>query len=161
MTKPKLLSSTATIRFQDCDPYGHLYNARYIDYFMNAREDQLIENYDLDIYAYTRETGRGWVVGMTQIAYLEPATMMERVRITSRAIALDATSILVEFQMQRKEADRLKAVMWSKFIHFDIRKRQKSQHAQEFLAMFGDLVNPVQAASFQERVRDLRNGEVT
>ncbi len=25
------------IRFQDCDPFGHLNNARYIDYFVNAR----------------------------------------------------------------------------------------------------------------------------
>ena len=28
-------------RFSDCDPFGHLNNARYIDYFINAREDHL------------------------------------------------------------------------------------------------------------------------
>jgi acyl-CoA thioester hydrolase len=28
----KELESTAVIRFQDCDPFGHLNNARYIDY---------------------------------------------------------------------------------------------------------------------------------
>ena len=30
-----------TVRFQDCDPFGHLNNARYIDYFLNARQDQI------------------------------------------------------------------------------------------------------------------------
>ena len=38
---PGILSSTAIIRFQDCDPYSHLNNGRYLDYFMNAREDQV------------------------------------------------------------------------------------------------------------------------
>lgn len=38
---PKELESIAVARFQDCDPFSHLNNARYIDYFLNAREDQL------------------------------------------------------------------------------------------------------------------------
>ncbi len=40
---PEVLTSQAIIRFQDCDPYAHLNNGRYLDYFMNAREDQCVE----------------------------------------------------------------------------------------------------------------------
>ena len=46
----QILSSTAVIRFQDCDPYAHLNNGRYLDYFMNAREDQLLKMYGFNIY---------------------------------------------------------------------------------------------------------------
>ncbi len=52
--------SNVVIRFQDCDPFGHLNNARYIDYFINAREGHLVEYYNLDIYERQnnqRETG--------------------------------------------------------------------------------------------------------
>jgi YbgC/YbaW family acyl-CoA thioester hydrolase len=78
-TLPKELESTAVIRFQDCDPYRHLNNARYIDYFMNARQDQLEQFYDFDIF--NADANHAWVVSKTQIAYLTPATMLEQVMI--------------------------------------------------------------------------------
>jgi acyl-CoA thioester hydrolase len=34
-----------TVRFNDCDPLGHLNNSKYIDYFLNAREDHLKEHF--------------------------------------------------------------------------------------------------------------------
>ena len=37
--------SKVAIRFQDCDPFAHLNNAKYIEYFINAREDHLIQAY--------------------------------------------------------------------------------------------------------------------
>ena len=66
-------SSILTIRFQDCDPFNHLNNGRYVDYFLNAREDQLLEHYDLDIYKIARETGLCWVVSTSQIGSGWPA----------------------------------------------------------------------------------------
>jgi len=42
-TYPKLTESRAIIRFQDCDPLRHLNNAKYFDYFYNAREDQVAQ----------------------------------------------------------------------------------------------------------------------
>ena len=32
------LQSTVKIRFQDCDPFNHLNNAAYLNYFVNARD---------------------------------------------------------------------------------------------------------------------------
>ena len=80
------LSSQAVIRFQDCDPYGHLNNGRYLDYFMNAREDQVLKAYDFDIYHYSKSTGLGWVVTQNHIAYLRPALLMEEIRIESQLV---------------------------------------------------------------------------
>ena len=37
----KTTKSSSLIRFQDCDPLRHLNNAKYFDYYFNAREDQV------------------------------------------------------------------------------------------------------------------------
>lgn len=66
--------SDVVIRFQDCDPFGHLNNARYIDYFINAREDHLSEHYDFDIYERQKQSNSNWVVAKTKIAYIFPLT---------------------------------------------------------------------------------------
>ena len=70
---PKVLETKAKIRFQDCDPFNHLNNGSYTNYFMNHREDALIENYDLDIYKIAKKEGKSWVSSSNQIAYLKPA----------------------------------------------------------------------------------------
>src|SRR5262245_42391761 len=92
----KELQSTATVRFQDCDPLQHLNNARYIDYFLNAREDQLINFYSFNIFAHTQTEQQGWVVSRTHIAYLAPARIMEEVVIQTRLIQMTDSLLVVE-----------------------------------------------------------------
>ena len=87
-TSSKLWESKVLIRFSDCDPFNHLNNARYIDYFINAREDQIMANLNFNIYHYAAQHGFGWVVGKNQIAYLKPANLMENVIIDSRLLRL-------------------------------------------------------------------------
>lgn len=157
MPLPKLLKSRATVRFQDCDPYGHLYNSKYIDYFMNAREDQLLENYGLDIYALSTSEGIGWVVAQNQIAYLQPALLMEKVWITTKLIEHTLKMITVEFEMWNTEESTLKALMWSRFVHFDLQTRRSATHAQKYMDMFAEVYHPVEGR-FEERVKNLRTG---
>ncbi len=64
--------SETMIRFQDCDPLGHLNNARYLDYFINARENHLADCYGLDIYDKQRQDSTNWVIAKTQIAFPAP-----------------------------------------------------------------------------------------
>ena len=56
-TISKLWESKALIRFPDCDPFNHLNNARYIDYFINAREDHIIANLNFNIYHFAAKYG--------------------------------------------------------------------------------------------------------
>lgn len=152
MSLPKILSSQATVRFQDCDPYGHLYNARYLDYFMNAREDQLLSAYDLDIYRIGMTEGAGWVVSQNQIAYLQPALLMEKLTITSRLIDFSPRTITVEFEMFDLEQLNRKAIMWTRFVHYDLRARKSATHADTYLELFKSVHAPVDVLSFDDRV---------
>ena len=66
-----------TIRFNDCDPFGHLNNSKYIDYMLNAREDHLSQFHNIELDQFRRQ-GFAWVVSSHEIQYLRPAAYNER-----------------------------------------------------------------------------------
>ena len=148
---PRTLSSTAIIRFQDCDPYSHLNNGRYLDYFMNAREDQVWHTYDFNIYEYSRTTGMGWVVTQNQIAYIRPALLMEEVTIESQLIESKGKFIKVEMRMFDSER-KLKSLLWAQFIHVDIRQGKSVNHPEELQQAFDGICIPIEEKDFNVRL---------
>jgi YbgC/YbaW family acyl-CoA thioester hydrolase len=149
---PNVLESTTKVRFQDCDPFNHLNNAAYLNYFMNAREDQLIENYGIDIYKMARKEGKSWVVGSNQIAYLKPTFLMEEIVIQSRLLQFGDSHILVELRMLNSDKTEIKAIMWSTFVHFNLLQQKREMHSEEFMELFKKVVNPVTELSFEQRI---------
>ncbi len=147
----KVLSDTRKIRFQDCDPFNHLNNAKYLDYFINAREDQLLDNYGLDIFNMASTQGLSWVIAVNQIAYFKPAVTMENVTIESQLIAFDSRSLWVEMRMWDEKQLRLKSLLWSNFIHFDLRNQKSAQHPADLTDLFEKILLPVEQVSFEER----------
>src|SRR5688500_8901460 len=158
-TLPQELESTAVIRFQDCDPYGHLNNARYIDYFMNARQDQVAQAYDFHIFDYGRQTNQGWVVSKTHIAYLAPALLMENVRIRTRLIHLTENGIVIEGVMLNAEATRVKAISWVEFTFVSLLTGRPAAHPADLMALFQSVLaeNSFNEDSFNQRVHTLKN----
>jgi len=153
---PKVLSSATVVRFQDCDPYQHLNNTKYLEYFINAREDQVLDAYDLDIYNVAITQGIGWVTAQNQIAYIQAAVMKEKVEITSKIIQFAPRAMSVEFQMLNAETGQLKAFMWSKFVHIDMRTTKSIPHNEYFMGMFSNLAVSVGTDRFEERVKTIR-----
>ncbi|MGB3077754.1 MAG: acyl-CoA thioesterase [Saprospiraceae bacterium] len=152
--EPQFLSSKAIIRFQDCDPYSHLNNGKYLDYFMNAREDQVWKTYDFNIYEYSRTTGLGWVVTQNQIAYIRPALLMEEVTIESQLI--DTKPKFLHVEMRMYDAERtLKSLLWAQFIHIDIRKGKSIEHGVELQELFNRVCVPIEEKDFNERLRNM------
>ncbi len=145
------LSSRATIRFQDCDPYAHLNNGRYLDYFMNAREDQVLKAYDFDIYDYSKTTGMGWVVTQNQIAYIRPALLMEEVVIESQLLVSKPKFIQLEMRMFDQKS-QLKSLLWVQLVHVDIRQAKSVAHSDELQVVFDKVCLPVEARDFNERL---------
>lgn len=151
---PEVLTSKAIIRFQDCDPYSHLNNGRYLDYFMNAREDMVWKAYDFNIYEYSRTTGLGWVVTQNQIAYLRPALLMEEVTMESQL--MESKSKFIQVEMRMMDSDRkLKSLLWAQFVHVDIRQGKSTAHSAELQELFDKVCIPVEQKDFNERLRAL------
>ena len=154
----KLWESKVLIRFPDCDPFNHLNNARYIDYFINAREDHLLAYLNFNIYHFAAEYGLGWVVSKNQIAYLKPAFLMETVVIDSTLLQLGATDLLVEMKMWNERKDKLKSVMWMNLVHINIKTQKPENHSQNLLDTFAPFINAIDdTVSFDERVNQLRS----
>jgi acyl-CoA thioester hydrolase len=146
--------STAVIRFQDCDPFGHLNNARYIDYFMNARMDQIADHYGLQLL---QEGGsKSWVVTKSQIAYFVPANLLESVRIRTRLIHAAERSLVVEGLMLDEKASHLKAVLWMEFTYFDLKTGRSSRHPEELMQLLRSLEVDGFGQSFEVRSDSLR-----
>ena len=157
-TIAKTWESESLIRFPDCDPFNHLNNARYLDYFINAREDQAMKYLNFNIYGYAAEKGLSWVVSKNQIVYIKPAFLMETVVIDSTILELREKDLLVEMKMWNERKDKLKAVLWSNFVHINMKTQKPQNHPAELMEMFKPLENPLPSLiSFDERVEQLRS----
>jgi hypothetical protein len=60
-TLPRQIESQMKVRFPDCDPFNHLNNSKYIDYIINAREDQLLKYYNFDVYELAKKTCKDYL----------------------------------------------------------------------------------------------------
>ena len=135
------LESFYTIRFGDCDPFRHLNNARYVDYFMNAREDHLKDNYNMDLADYYKK-GMGWVVLQHDINYLRPAAFNEKVCIRSGLLAAGPDHLLLEMLMLDEKQTQLKALMHTRFISINLATGKRADHLTEFMEFVSDKVVP-------------------
>jgi len=150
--------SIALVRFQDCDPFGHLNNARYVDYFFNAREDHLSRFYDFSIFRWGQAHNESWVVTQNQIAYFRPAMVNEEVLIKTALIHYSETTLLVEGQMLDKQKKRIKALIWAEFTYVSMATGKTQPHPQELMQFFQSvhLPNSYWSQDFTQRKQQIR-----
>lgn len=152
---PKVLSSTVRVRFQDCDPYGHLNNAAYLNVLINAREDQLVEQYEWDLYAYSAQQGSAWVVGKHDIIYRQPAVMNEIVQVRTRVVKQAEKNLVVEMAMLDQKGKALKAVMWTTFVHVNMKSGRPVPHQPELQDFLKVVEAPLTVADLFDRAKGL------
>lgn len=152
----QLLETKTKVRFQDCDPFNHLNNAKYLDYFMNAREDQLLEYYSIDIFKMAKTELKSWVVTSNQIAYLKPAFTMENIAIESQLIHYTDKSLKVEMRMYNESKSELKSLYWVSFVHFDLTTQRPTVHSEQLMQLFETVITDVNTHNFDERMISIR-----
>lgn len=140
-----------------CDPFNHLGNTRYLDYFINAREDHVLHSYGFDIYDYASKTGESWVVAQNQIAYLSPARAMEKVFIRSSILEWNSSDVLVEMQMWNETCSRIKALLWTRYVHVNLRTQKRATHSEYLNRLFQPWENSLpRKTMFEERVKSFK-----
>ena len=147
------------VHFQDCDPFGHLNNARYLDYFLNAREDHIAEHYALNMGQLARGQGAAWVITKHHISYLKPARQGVEVRICTQLIHFDNSSLVVEMQMRDATGDRLLALLWSEMVFVTVPAGIRTDHSDALMDLLDQVdVDTVEYDSdgFDERVSYVR-----
>ncbi len=153
----KTWESKYLIRFPDCDPFNHLNNSRYLDYFINAREDHLMKFHHFNIYELARDKGISWVVSKNEIAYLRPALLMETVIIQTSLIRIDDQEITVEMSMWNLDKTILKAFLWSTFVHFNLKTQRREKHSADLMDAFVPYsIDLPESVRFDERLEILK-----
>ena len=150
------LETSYTIRFNDCDPFSHLNNSKYIDYMLNAREDHLKQFHQLNLDEFYKK-GLGWVVTGHEILYLRPANYNETVVIQSDLMEGGDSDLLVEMRMLDETKSILKSILWTRFTCVNIKTGRRDSHTPEFMELLKDLVNKDAnvAAGLRPRVEQL------
>lgn len=155
----KQTESRVVIRFQDCDPLRHLNNAKYFDYFFNAREDQVPKLYGVEIMDLIKSYEAFWVVYNHHIAYLRPANLGEWVRIITRLVWFDQNTIVVEYIMLDDKKSHLKTMMWTTFKYVGMNTSRTVVHSEEVTAYLSSMkyegVN-YDASLFNDRVKEVK-----
>lgn len=153
----KIASKEYPIRFQDRDPFSHLNNSKYLDYFVNAREDLSKDVYKIDLTDLALNKGLGWVVSEHNIAYLRPAKMSEIVIIEAQLIKHTNKSLKFEMRMWNHNKTVLKSVNWTELVHVNIALQKPIDHNVTLENVFNQIELPVFETHFDERVAFFKN----
>lgn len=148
--------SKLIVRFQDCDPFRHLNQSRYLDYFVNAREDQLREHYGLDIYRFAMENGLAWMVVRNQIAYLRQVMVNEIVTIQTHVIEYDQQNLTVEMIMWDENKIKPKALLWGTFAFVNLLEGRRADHPAEMMEYYSKVHwDGAKGQTFDQRIQAL------
>ncbi len=156
---PKKTESRVKVRFQDCDPLQHLNNAKYFDYYFNARDDQVPKLYNVEMADIFKAYKAAWVVYNHQISYLKPAMIGEWVRIFSGLVWYNNDTIVVEYYMGDDQNTHLKNIMWSTLKFINVKNGKRLDHTNEILkflkATCYDSID-FPTMSFQDRIKQVK-----
>ena len=156
---PKETTSKVIIRFQDCDPLQHLNNAKYFDYFFNARDDQVSKLYGVRLSDIFRDYQCAWVVYTQQIGYVRPAGMGEIVTINSRIIWYNENTTVVEYFMMDDSQTHLKTLLWTTLRYIEVKTGKSTNHSGEVLAFLEAVKIPdfdFENTTFKERIKEIK-----
>lgn len=148
-------SSIVRIRFQDCDPFGHLNNGRYLDYVINAREEQLLDHYDLDIYA-ERFRDLNWVVRTSRVAYQVPILPNRQVRIQTALLHHTRSALQVEAVLTDPETNVFHAAAWVNLVHVNLRTGRPAKHDEDLMELFEAVSLGIEPESDAERLKAIK-----
>lgn len=156
---PRETESRSLIRFQDCDPLRHLNNAKYFDYYFNAREDQVPKLYGVEMFDMIKKYQAAWVVYNHNISYVQPAMVGEWVRIRSRILWHNESTVVVEYYMTDDSKKELKNVLWSTLKYVGLADGKVREHegaVADFLKATSDDFD-IRKHSIVDRVKLLKN----
>lgn len=148
--------SNYRVRFHDCDMFGHLNNARYLDYMISARQDHLVQTYNFDYNSYYKNN-LGWVISYHEIQYLKPAFFEESITIQSSLLGVHSDSLTSEILMMNEARSQLKAILRSKLTFINLKTGRKENHSPEFIEWAKSLVpDTIDANStIQDRISEI------
>ena len=151
-----ILKSRKRVAFSDCDPFGMLYNTRYLDYVLDARDDHMLDRFGVDILKPMR-SGAPVIVGH-QVSYFEPARAHEEVLVSTCTLDLTPTSLILEGVITSGDERRIKYHQWTSLRMLDLKSGRASELTDDDFQAFQRTLASTGAdpADYPARVKALR-----
>jgi thioesterase-3 len=80
---------------------------------------------------------------------------METIVIESQLIQFTNNSLLVEMKMWNNDETELKAILWIKFIQFNVQTKKVSNHSDDLMKLFESVAVPVEQSLFEYRYLEI------
>lgn len=152
--------SQSIIRFQDCDPMGHLNNAKYFDYYFNAREDQIPKLYGINVVDFYNIYKTAWVAYNHRISYLRSALPGEWITIKSRLIFFDDTTLVTEYVMSNEDDTHFKSILWTTLKYIDTKTGKLYAHQESVKDFLNAMLSSdfdYTKTDFDQRLKQISN----
>ncbi len=95
-----------SVRPDDIDMFQHVHSAKYIDYVLAARYDQMERCYGNPMQEYI-DKGLGWVVNSCTINFKRALKLGDTMRVQTRLVSATTTGVRVDFAILNKATGKL------------------------------------------------------
>jgi acyl-CoA thioester hydrolase/thioesterase-3 len=106
--------SVVPVRPDDIDMNRHVHNAKYLDYVLTARYDQMERCYQMPMSDFL-ERGFSWFVKVAHIEHKRQLMMGDLAIVATRVSKIGGHSCHVEFEIKRQKTDKVAALGWFEY----------------------------------------------
>jgi YbgC/YbaW family acyl-CoA thioester hydrolase len=111
--------SIVQVRPDDIDLFGHVHSAKYLDYFLAARFEQMQKNYECGMDEFLSK-GLGWFLQDFDISYKRPLKLGDIALVYTNIVELEKNGSVVAFRILNQQTNKLVATGKGKFALVDI-----------------------------------------
>jgi acyl-CoA thioester hydrolase/thioesterase-3 len=111
--------SCVQVRPDDIDLFGHVHSAKYLDYFLAARFEQMQKNYNCGMDEFLSK-GLGWFLQDFDISYKRPLKLGDTAMVYTNIMELQNNGSIVAFRILNQQSNKLVATGKGKFALVDI-----------------------------------------
>lgn len=101
-----IFSSEIKVRPDDIDMNNHVHNAKYLDYVLTARYEQMINNYNMSMQEFI-EKGFNWVVSAVHIDWKRALNLNDIAVVKTQMDSISGAQCRVNFWIENKETRKL------------------------------------------------------
>lgn len=127
-----LITLRLTVRFRDCDPYGHVNNAVYLTYLENAR-----------FALWKAQQMRGVILARAEVDYRAQATYGDELDVRVRLAGFGRTSFRYEYEIVDVTTGDLVVTAKTVQVHYDYERQVPVELTDEIRAKLQTPVVPL------------------
>ena len=111
--------SLVQVRPDDIDLFGHVHSAKYLDYFLAARFEQMSKFYHCGMDEFLAK-GLGWFLQDFTISYKRPLKLGDVAMVYTNIVELAKNGSIVAFRIVNEKTQKLVATGKGQFVLVDI-----------------------------------------